>query len=83
MFHKSSAASLETPSVQAKPTTLWGFPRRPAQDKAATAAAAPSEDAAFAPDAAMDGFEKFGRAGLDLGGLYRDQQWVGTWGGRC
>lgn len=29
------------------------------------------------------GFETFGRGGLDLGGLHRDQQWVGAWGGRC
>lgn len=29
------------------------------------------------------GFEVFGRSGLDLGGLHRDQQWVGAWGGRC
>ncbi len=29
------------------------------------------------------GFETFGRAGLNLGGLHRDDQWVGSWGGRC
>lgn len=29
------------------------------------------------------GFESFGRSGLDIGGLHRDQQWVGAWGGRC
>jgi hypothetical protein len=29
------------------------------------------------------GFETFGRTGLDIGGLHRDQQWVGAWGGRC
>jgi hypothetical protein len=29
------------------------------------------------------GFETFGRGGLDIGGLHRDQQWVGAWGGRC
>lgn len=29
------------------------------------------------------GFESFGRSGLDLGGLHRDDQWVGSWGGRC
>ncbi|GAB0118418.1 hypothetical protein Acid7E03_24900 [Acidisoma sp. 7E03] len=29
------------------------------------------------------GFETFGRSGLDIGGLHRDQQWVGAWGGRC
>ena len=31
----------------------------------------------------FSGFETFGRTGLDIGGLHRDQQWVGAWGGRC
>ncbi len=34
-------------------------------------------------ESGFGGFETFGRGGLDLGGLHRDQQWVGAWGGRC
>lgn len=44
---------------------------------AAVVEAEPAESQDFA------GFETFGRSGLDLGGLHRDQQWVGAWGGRC
>lgn len=59
----------------------------------ATARPAPSLVADHRDDAALasadantegfGGFETFGRGGLDLGGLHRDQQWVGAWGGRC
>ncbi len=37
----------------------------------------------WAAPSGFGGFETFGRGGLDLGGLHRDQQWVGAWGGRC
>lgn len=37
----------------------------------------------WAAQTGFGGFETFGRGGLDLGGLHRDQQWVGAWGGRC
>ncbi len=81
MFHKSSAARVETVIIdQPKATTLWGFRRRAPLDQAAPTEA---KDAAFIPDAAPYGAETFGRAGLQLGGLHRDQQWVGAWGGRC
>jgi hypothetical protein len=45
--------------------------------------ALPPADADTPADEGFGGFEIFGRSGLDIGGLYRDQQWVGAWGGRC
>ena len=82
MFQKASAARLETPAVdQPKAPSLWGFRRRAAADRAVTPAQ--SDDAGFVADAISAGVETFGRAGMQLGGLHRDQQWVGAWGGRC
>jgi hypothetical protein len=48
-------------------------------------AAAIMDETAYEPTGGQGvaGFEVFGRAGLDLGGLHRDDQWVGSWGGRC
>ena len=43
----------------------------------------PVTETEVAVDRDYGGFEVFGRSGLDLGGLHRDQQWVGAWGGRC
>ena len=43
----------------------------------------PVTEPEFKLDQDFGGFEVFGRSGLDLGGLHRDQQWVGAWGGRC
>jgi hypothetical protein len=84
MFHKSSAARVETLTIdQPKEATVWGFRRRLPLHQAAAPATAEAEDAAFIPDAAPYGVESFGRDGLQLGGLHRDQQWVGAWGGRC
>ncbi len=82
MFQKASVGRAETLTPdQPKVTSIWGFRRRAPVDMATTPASA--EDAAFATDAISAGFEAFGRAGLQLGGLHRDQQWVGAWGGRC
>jgi hypothetical protein len=82
MFHRASVARLEpAATVQPKAPTLWGFRRHSAVDAAAIPA--PAEVDAFAPDAIPADFESFGRGGLQLGGLHRDQQWVGAWGGRC
>lgn len=53
---------------------------RPAQ---VTAEAADEDAYELMPQPGYGGFETFGRAGLDIGGLHRDQQWVGAWGGRC
>jgi len=53
---------------------------------AATKAAPPAIETAereWSAQTGFGGFETFGRSGLDLGGLHRDQQWVGAWGGRC
>jgi hypothetical protein len=90
MFQKSSTAcfdalTIDQPKATALSTTLWGFRRRAPRDQAAppARAGAGTEDAAFIPDAAPYGAESFGRGGLELGGLHRDQQWVGAWGGRC
>jgi hypothetical protein len=84
MFHKSSATRVETLTIdQPRETALWGFRRRAARDQAVAPVRAEAEDAAFTPDATPYGFETFGRGGLQLGGLHRDQQWVGAWGGRC
>jgi hypothetical protein len=80
MFQKTSASPCETPTHDtARAPTLWGFRRRKPHEPAVTAV----EDAAFTPDVTGHGFETFGRGGLQLGGLHRDQQWVGAWGGRC
>ncbi len=82
MFHRAAAARLETPAPdQSKAPSLWGFRRRVPADAVPTPA--PAEETFFAADAVSAGFEAFGRAGLQLGGLHRDQQWVGAWGGRC
>jgi hypothetical protein len=77
MAQKASAARPETlPIDPPKAPSLWGFRRRSAAQP--TPAPAPAaEDSGFA------GFESFGRGGMELGGLHRDQQWVGAWGGRC
>jgi hypothetical protein len=73
-------ASASRPEIGARDTpkapSFWGFRRRAPAERAATPAA-PAEETGFA------GFETFGRGGLELGGLHRDQQWVGAWGGRC
>jgi hypothetical protein len=88
MFQKSSTACVEAVTIdQPKATALSaafrGFRRRAPRDQTAPPARAGAEDAAFIPDAAPYGAESFGRGGLQLGGLHRDQQWVGAWGGRC
>ena len=81
MFHKALAAQLETSAVeQPKLASLWGFRRRVTDPVVAPAA---REESSFATDTVSTGFENFGRDGLQLGGLHRDQQWVGAWGGRC
>ncbi len=69
MFHKASVEAL--PLDQPKAPSFWGFRRSTAPTPV------PAEETGFA------GFESFGRGGLELGGLHRDQQWVGAWGGRC
>lgn len=85
MFHKASLEAL-TPA-QPKAPSFWGFRRRAAVAPVAApecgSSPAPAEEASFAADAISAGFEAFGRCGLQLGGLHRDQQWVGAWGGRC
>jgi hypothetical protein len=48
-----------------------------------TKAVAPVPDVDMPAETGFGGFETFGRGGLDIGGLHRDQQWVGAWGGRC
>jgi hypothetical protein len=80
MSQTTSAAALEALTVsEKKASTLWGFRRRAPHETSPPAA----EDEAFTPDTTGYGFENFGRGGLELGGLHRDQQWVGAWGGRC
>jgi hypothetical protein len=80
MFRKASVAQVETLTQdQSKAPSFWGFRRRVPIDPMASV----SEDTAFTVDAIAAGFEAFGRAGMQLGGLHRDQQWVGAWGGRC
>jgi hypothetical protein len=82
MFWRASEARSETVTPGApEASSLWGFRRRAPVDPVVTAA--PAEEATFVADAISAGFEVFGRAGLQLGGLHRDQQWVGAWGGRC
>ncbi len=82
MFAKAFAARQEAVTIdQPKAATVLGFRRR-----APAAPAVPpgtAEDSSFAADPNYAGFEPFGRSGLELGGLHRDQQWVGAWGGRC
>ena len=81
MFQRSFAARSETLAHhQPKAPSMWGFRRRAAADAVVTPA--PAEDS-FAADSYAESFESFGRSGLQLGGLHRDQQWVGAWGGRC
>jgi hypothetical protein len=81
MFQRSSAARLEAMTIdQPRAPGLWGLRRGATPQPAFTSA---PEDTAFIPDTIADGFETFGRSGLELGGLHRDQQWVGAWGGRC
>ncbi len=83
MVQKSSVTRRDTRVIdQPEAPGLWGFRRRAMHEAAAAPAAAP-EDAPFTADALAEGFETFGRGGLELGGLHRDQQWVGAWGGRC
>jgi hypothetical protein len=82
MFHRTPVACVEALTAdKPKAPFLWGFRRRASVDPAATPA--PPDENAFAADAISAGFESFGRAGMQLGGLHRDQQWVGAWGGRC
>jgi hypothetical protein len=82
MFQKAYSAQVETlASDQPKAHSFWSFRRRATVDPATNPAA--SEDATFAVDSASESFGSFGRSGLQLGGLHRDQQWVGAWGGRC
>lgn len=84
MFQNPFAARLEAVSpTHPKPAPRWGFRRRPAQEAARRAPSAAVPTADTASDTTFGGFENFGRGGLDLGGLHRDQQWVGAWGGRC
>jgi hypothetical protein len=83
VFHKSSAATVETMTIDQPKESLWGFRRRAPRGQAVAPVRAEAEDAAFVPDAAPYSVETFGRGGLQLGGLHRDQQWVGAWGGRC
>jgi hypothetical protein len=79
MFAKAFAARLEAMTTdQPKAVTARGFGRR-----APAAPLAPAEESSFAAEAGYAGFERFGRGGLELGGLHRDEQWVGAWGGRC
>ena len=79
MIAKAFAARHEAVTIdQPKAVAARGFGRRaPAEPTA------PAEDSRFAAEAGYAGFEHFGRSGLELGGLHRDQQWVGAWGGRC
>ncbi len=84
MSQTTSVARLETLAIdEKKASTLWGFRRRARHEPSLAAASPAAEDAAFTPDTTAYGFENFGRGGLELGGLHRDQQWVGAWGGRC
>ncbi|WP_419759887.1 hypothetical protein [Acidisoma sp.] len=78
MFQKSSTETLTPGQPKA---SFWGFRRR--TSASTDAAPAPADDTSFTADAISAGFEAFGRCGLQLGGLHRDQQWVGAWGGRC
>jgi hypothetical protein len=82
MFQKAIVAASEALTVDQRKASFWGFRRR-----VPAAAPAPAaelvEDSTFAADVVSAGFEAFGRSGLELGGLHRDQQWVGAWGGRC
>lgn len=80
MFQKAFVARSETSTLdQPKATSFWGFRRRAPVAPAAMLA----EDAGFVADVISAGAEVFGRSGLQLDGLHRDQQWVGAWGGRC
>ncbi len=84
MSQTTSAARLETLTItEKKVSTLWGFRRRKRHEPSVSLASPTAEDEAFTPDTTGYGFENFGRGGLELGGLHRDQQWVGAWGGRC
>jgi hypothetical protein len=81
MFQKALFARLGTQtSDQPKAPSFWGLRRRVAADPAAPA---PADETTFVADAISAGFEVFGRCGLELDGLHRDHQWVGSWGGRC
>ncbi len=81
MFQKDLVAGSQALTVDQPKASFWGFRRRA---PVAPAPAAPlGEEATFAADVISAGYEAFGRAGLQLGGLHRDQQWVGAWGGRC
>lgn len=83
MAQKAAMAALhEMPFAQPKAAFVWGFRRRAMPDEKAPAQPVAAEPA-FEPDAVSAGCENFGRGGLQLGGLYRDRQWVGSWGGSC
>ncbi|HEX3982100.1 MAG TPA: hypothetical protein VHX12_00255 [Acidisoma sp.] len=77
MFAKSHGIAAGRPYFQVLAGRLGLGAVRP--EPAPVAAAEPE----VVPEAGFGGFETFGRCGLDLGGLHRDQQWVGAWGGRC
>jgi len=63
---------------------FWSSTTTSKAPKAQTPApAAEDRDRDWEPQTGFGGFETFGRGGLDIGGLHRDQQWVGAWGGRC
>ena len=77
MFHKTpAAASTITDLAQPKVAFFAGFRRAPKVETPTI-----SEDTFDLTPA--QGFESFGRGGLQLDGLHRDNQWVGAWGGRC
>ncbi len=83
MAQKAAAETLnEIPFDHSKSASIWGFRRRPAVSEAVSAQTAAGEPE-FEPDTLPQGFEPFGRCGLQLGGLDRDRQWVGSWSGRC
>jgi hypothetical protein len=74
MFQKAFVARSETTLDQPKAPAFWGFRRRAAVAPAPVVA----EDASFVADVISAGVGAFGRAGLQLDGLHRDQQWVGA-----
>jgi hypothetical protein len=81
MFRRTSVTQTEALTQdQPKTPSFWGFRRRAMVDPATPGH---NEETAFTVDDIAAGFEAFGRTGLELGGLHRDHQWVGAWGGRC
>jgi hypothetical protein len=82
MFAKAFPTRLEAMTIDPrKAVAAQGFGRPAPAEPAAPLDLA--EESSFAADPNYAGFERFGRGGLELGGLHRDQQWVGAWGGRC